>query len=489
MTETKSNAILYIDPSPQDQSEFLLRLDSTYDVLRVCSIDEGTRLLPNQSVRLIIAHENAVIKARDGLFNLIHKYPGLAVVLLTEKFCFQTKSKIPGESAITCYPPEIWRDHFFPRIVSLRLELDRIKQENINLSREINIKTIELNEKSKTLVNLKKENNPHSECIGSVNLVSSLNNIVGKSEAIQFVITRIKHVAATETSVLIQGETGTGKELVADLLHQMSRRYDKPFIKVNCATLPAHLIESELFGHEKGAFTNAIERKIGKFESADGGSVFLDEIGELPVFLQSKLLRILQEGEYNRVGSVVTRKIDVRIIAATNRNLESEMKKNGFRADLYFRLNVFPIQIPSLRERREDIPLLVNYFIERYSQKTGKKIQMISNTELYKLLNYPWPGNIRELENLVERSMILSSHGVLKFEILQKKRSKVHTNQSLEIQSQSWKDIESDHILSTLLISGWKIAGKNSASEILKLNPSTLRSKMRRLGINRKLSA
>jgi transcriptional regulator with GAF, ATPase, and Fis domain len=277
------------------------------------------------------------------------------------------------------------------------------------------------------------------------------------------------------------GESGTGKELLARAVHNISNRCKKPLVKVNCAALPVNLIESELFGHERGAFTGALERKIGRFELANGGTIFLDEIGELPIDLQSKLLRVLQEGEFERLGNPVTIKVNVRVIAATNRNLEQAMEKKEFREDLYYRLNVFPINCPPLRERKEDIPLLVKHFCQKYESKIGKKILHIPLKVMSALTEYNWPGNIRELENIIERALILSRGNTLEYGDWLPKEKK--TNGKLS--KQKLQDVEREHIIETLKQTGWKVSGEKGAAKILGLNATTLEARMKKLGIRR----
>jgi formate hydrogenlyase transcriptional activator len=304
------------------------------------------------------------------------------------------------------------------------------------------------------------------------------HKIIGDSESIKYILYKIKQVGPTDASVLIQGETGTGKELVARAIHEESERKNKQFIKVNCASIPENLIESELFGHEKGAFTGAIEKRIGRFELADGGTIFLDEIGELPFNLQSKLLHVLQQGEFDRIGSSRTIKTDVRIIAATNKIVEDEIKKGKFRNDLYYRLNVFPITIAPLRERKQDIPALAEYYTNFYSQKMNKSIKAITKTSLKRLMEYEWPGNIRELENVIERAIITSNGSTLIIGSLPK--LEIGTTEHL-----TFEENEKTHIIKTLELTKWKINGNSGAAKILKINPQTLRSKMTKLGIKR----
>ncbi|HEX9250621.1 MAG TPA: sigma-54 dependent transcriptional regulator, partial [Ignavibacteriaceae bacterium] len=285
--------------------------------------------------------------------------------------------------------------------------------------------------------------------------------------------------ASTDVSVLIEGETGTGKELIARAIHKNSSRKDKPFIKVNCASIPENLIESELFGHERGAFTGATGKRIGRFEIANGGTIFLDEIGELPINLQPKLLTVLQQGEFERIGSSKTIKTDVRVIAATNKTLTDEIKEGNFRSDLYYRLNVFPITVAPLRERKEDIPPLIEHYVNLYSKKLNKPIEIIPKSAMQRLIDYSWPGNVRELENIIERAIIISTSKTLNVESLPKTENKSSKQLTLE-------ENEINHIVETLEKTDWKISGPNSASELLKINPNTLHSRMRKLRIKRK---
>ena len=306
------------------------------------------------------------------------------------------------------------------------------------------------------------------------------DHILGQSDGLKYVLYRAEQVAPQNTTVLILGETGTGKELIAAVIHNLSPRRDRPLITVNCATLPANLIESELFGREKGAFTGADTRQIGRFEIAHGSTLCLDEIGELPLELQAKLLRVIQHNEFERLGSSKTIKVDVRIVATTNRNLEEEVRKGRFRQDLYYRINVFPITVPPLRQRQEDIPLLVQAFTERYARKLGKQITSIQKETMKALQDYHWPGNIRELESIIERAVILCPGPVLQL------------TDKLEIASlpfsagmNTLEESERNQILNTLAETRWRLEGKNGAAAILGLHPSTLRARMHKLGIAR----
>jgi transcriptional regulator with GAF, ATPase, and Fis domain len=303
-------------------------------------------------------------------------------------------------------------------------------------------------------------------------------NILGKSDGLKLVLYKIEQISRSDTTVLILGETGTGKELVARALHGSSLRNNRALIKVNCATLPANLIESELFGHEKGAFTGSETKHLGRFEVADGGTLFLDEIGELPLELQAKLLRVIQDGEFERLGSSRTIKVDKRILAATNRNLEEEVRKGGFREDLWYRLNVFPITVPPLRDRQDDIPVLVDFYVKKIAKRIGKAIEIIPTTVMNALQDYHWPGNIRELENVLERAVINSSGPKLRLADEFEKPLK-----DLGASRKSLQTVEKEHILRVLEQTKWKISGKDSAAEILGLDRSTLRARMRKLNI------
>ncbi|SFM87870.1 regulatory protein, Fis family [Chitinophaga sp. YR627] len=320
---------------------------------------------------------------------------------------------------------------------------------------------------------------------GSVNMIEGFEGIVGKSHLLLSVFDHISQVAPSDTSVLILGESGTGKEKIANSIHELSPRKGQPFVKLNCAALPAGLIESDLFGHEKGAFTGALERKIGKFERSDGGTIFLDEVGEMPLELQVKLLRVLQEKEIERVGGTDTIKVDVRIIAATNKNLEKEVAEGRFRLDLYYRLNVFPIILPPLRERREDIPLLAYHFMNHYSHKAGKRISGISEQVLRKMMVYNWPGNVRELEHLIERSVLLAKGAVIEDILLPTVEVKQATPGQEETTMKTIVENERDYIISVLKKSNGRIWGPGAAAEVLNINPSTLKSKMKKLGIKK----
>jgi formate hydrogenlyase transcriptional activator len=305
--------------------------------------------------------------------------------------------------------------------------------------------------------------------------------IIGNSPALEAVLEQVEQVAPTDSTVLIQGETGTGKELIARAIHNLSTRCGRPFVKLNCAAIPFDLLESELFGHERGAFTGAIAQKIGRFELADKGTLFLDEVGDIPPGLQPKLLRVLQEQEFERLGSTRTHQVDVRLVAATNRNLPDMVKRNEFRSDLYYRLNVFPVPLPPLRERREDIPALVEHFVEIYARRMGKQIDEISSETISELASYAWPGNIRELQNFIERSVILTSGHVLKSPLA----SLRNAAEAESLGPVTMEDAEREHIRKILEQTRWVVSGPNGAAARLGIKRSTLYFRMQKLGISR----
>ena len=311
----------------------------------------------------------------------------------------------------------------------------------------------------------------------------NFGDIIGASAALSTVFFKIEQVASQNATVLLLGETGTGKGVVSRAIHCRSACKERPMVTVNCGSLPANLVESELFGHEKGAYSGAHDRQIGRFEQADGGTVFLDEVGEMPMVSQAKLLRIIQDGEFERFGNPRTLKVKVRIIAATNRNLEKEIAYGRFREDLFYRLNVFPITIPPLRQRKDDIPILVNHFIAKFNKKIGKKITTIPRETVKLLQEYHWPGNVRELESVIERAVIVSGGSSLL--LLDRFDAIRSTGEPVGGRIEALAELEQRHILQLLRKTGWRIEGKDGAALILGINPSTLRARMRKYGIRR----
>ena len=308
----------------------------------------------------------------------------------------------------------------------------------------------------------------------------NFDEIVGEGPSLRAVLKQAETVAPTDSTVLITGETGTGKELIARAIHNLSPRRERTFVKVNCAAIPTGLLESELFGHERGAFTGAIALRIGRFELAHGGTIFLDEVGDIPLELQPKLLRVLQEQEFERLGSTQTIRVDVRLVAATNRDLGEMVAARTFRSDLYYRLRVFPLLMPPLRERQEDIPALVRYFVEKHARRMNRTVETIPAETLELLVRYPWPGNIRELENLIERAVILSPGPVLRVPLSELKSPSEPAGDNLTLRA-----AERDHILRALEATHWVLSGPRGAAARLGMKRSTLQSKMRKLGVIR----
>ena len=304
--------------------------------------------------------------------------------------------------------------------------------------------------------------------------------IVGRSGTLQHVLRQVEVVAPTDSGVLVLGETGTGKELIARAIHNLSARRDRPFIKLNCAAIPSGLLESELFGHERGAFTGAIMRKAGRFEVADKGTLFLDEVGDIPLELQPKLLRVLQEHEFERLGSTRTQQVDVRVVAATHRDLKQMVAEGTFRDDLYYRLHVFPLPVPPLRERREDIPLLVRHFVDEYARRMNRRIETIPPQAVEAFRSYSWPGNVRELQNFIERAVILSPGSVLRAPIADLKSPAVHTPKS---ELSTLEEMEREHVQRALRASNWMIGGPNGAAARLGMKRTTLAYRIRKLNI------
>ena len=392
----------------------------------------------------------------------------------------------------------IQREEIMARVnthLSMRNIQKQLHDANENLENKVAERTAQLNSALEKVEQLKTKLQAENAYLQEeIKAELNFNEIIGQSESIKNVMKDIQEVAQTDTTVLILGETGTGKEVIARALHTASNRSTKSLIKVNCAAIPDNLVESEFFGHEKGAFTGASAKRDGRFTLADNGTIFLDEIGELPLDLQSKLLRVLQEGEFDPVGSSKTKKVDVRVIAATNRNLKEIVQAGEFREDLYYRLSVFPIEIPPLRDRGEDVILLASYFAQKCAQKMRKEIAPISKNFARRLFEYNWPGNIRELQNVIERAAITANEGHLNLdralpetvnEELKNKLNKKEKELSKVLTIQELHEIERDNIVNALNYTDWKVAGDTGAAALLQMKPTTLNSRIKALGIKR----
>ena len=418
------------------------------------------------------------IKAREDMKDV-------SVIFMTALSETEDKVKGFGVGAVDYVTKPFQHEEVLARVnthLTLRRLQRQLKEANETLEQKVVERTAELGEALDEVEKLKQQLEAENIYLREeIQGEHNFEDLVGGSEAIGKVLTQVDQVASTDATVLILGETGTGKELLARAVHNRSGRKERPLVKVNCAALPSELIESELFGHEKGAFTGAAAQKIGRFELADGGTIFLDEIGDLPLELQAKLLRVLQEGELERLGSAKTLQVDVRVIAATNRDLEEAVREKTFREELFYRLNVFPIQSPPLREREGDIPLLVTFFVNKYSAKIGRSIEAVSKEAMAALQMYPWPGNVRELENVIERAVIVCPGDILEAGDW---LPKSHSDVMLSV-SGTLDDVQRSHILEVLGLTQWRIRGPDGAARILGVKPTTLEARMKRLGIVR----
>ncbi len=470
MPTTKKYTILYIDDEPHNLRTFKATFKWDYDILTAQSAFEGFDILEKNEVQLIISDQRmAGLSGTEFFKKVVKRFPEPMRIILTGYSELDTIIRAINDCGIYRYMTKPWKESDIKKTIEDTLEVYQLRKDKERLLEEL----------SKANKKLSAENSYLKE---EIQQQQSTSFIISKNKPFQKKLALIQRVGPTNSTVLIRGETGTGKELMARAIHEASPRKDKVLIKVNCAALPANLIESELFGHERGAFTGATQKRIGRFELADGGSIFLDEIGELPIDLQPKLLRALQEGTIDRVGGTQTIKVDVRIIAATNRNLEEEITKGQFREDLFYRLNVFPIYCPPLRERKEDIELLVRHFLKKHEAKIGRKIQEVSPETIAKLSEYNFPGNIRELENLIERFMIISTGNSLELSGWLPVQKELPSSNDHFL---TMEEMEIHHIKSALRLSKGKVFGSHGAAEMLGMNGKTLDSRIRKLKIDK----
>jgi len=475
--------------------------------LRGVSLDVSERILAEESQRRSEQRSRAIVRAiPDQIFLLTPDGTYLDYQVTDVKGPYLPLEKFIGRNIREVLPPNVAenlferiqraRENSEPQILEYQIQIGKADRwfearivsmgdnilyvmRDISERKEAEEALRISNEELSHLKNQLEEENIYLR--EEISLEQNFGEMVGESAELRYVLFKIAEVGPTESTVLITGETGTGKELVARAIHNASNRRDRPLVKVNCAALSPSLIESEFFGHEKGAFTGATARKIGRFELANGATIFLDEIGELPIELQVKLLRVIQEGEFERLGSSDTIKVDVRIIAATNRNLDQEVKRGAFREDLWYRLNVFPVTVPPLRQRRDDIPLLVQHFAGRFAKKLGRTITGISPATAKSLRDYSWPGNVRELANVIERAVISSRGSTLR---IGEEFTEAGTENLLQA-SKTLKEFEREYILHVLHETGWRIEGRRGTARILGLNPSTLRARIVKLGIQK----
>ena len=477
--ESDSLSILVVDDEDivLESIDSFLDRETDYDVHTFLSAEEALCFIEGKEMDLVIS--DYLMPGMDGITFLTRVneiMPDVPLVLLTGYADKENAIRAINEVGLFHYIEKPWENQELLIIIRNGLE-------KRDLCRKLKQKMEELRKALAEVESLKdrlQEENIYLQ--EEIKVECNFEEIISCSKALDKVLKKVEQVTATEATVMILGETGTGKELVARAVHNISARAERPLVKVNCAALPYNLIESELFGHERGAFTGALTRKIGRFELADGGTIFLDEIGDLPLELQSKLLRVLQEGEFERLGNPNTIKVNVRVIAATNHDLEKDIEEGKFRQDLYYRLNVFPIKVPPLREHREDIPLLVKHFVQKYGARTGKKIETIPQKVMEALQAYPWPGNVRELENIVERAVIISPGNRLQLgDWLQATGKPPGAAGKLTME-----EVEKNHIIEVLELTDWRVSGQKGAAGILGLKPTTLEARMKKLGIERK---
>ena len=478
--------ILYVDDEPENLDAFALSFLHDYEVFTAQSAAEGLALLAQEAssgspIALVISDQRMPeMSGVDFLEQVSLLYPEVVKMLLTGYSDIQVAIECINRVGLYRFLTKPWKKQELKAAIAQALELYHLRQENSVLIGHLQKSNESLKEALCEVEILKQKLEEENLYLREeVDLQKNFKEIITQSPLFKKTLRAVEQVAPNDTTVLILGETGVGKELIARSVHNISHRHKRPLVKINCAALPANLIESELFGHEKGAFTGAFQQKIGRFELADGGTLFLDEIGELPLELQAKLLRVLQEGEFERLGGNKTIKVNIRLIAATNRQLEKEIEKGTFREDLYFRLHVFPIQIPPLRQRKEDIPPLVTHFVEKFCSRLGRKILQIPQKAIEQLQAYDFPGNVRELENLIERAVIISPADKLTLPPLQIKKRKTDEEGTLS----SLEENERQHILKALKATKGRIHGEEGAAKILQINASTLRSRMEKLGI------
>lgn len=487
---SKKPSILLVDDTPTNLEILVQVFDKQgYEVFVATDGESALEQVPSTKPDLILL--DVMMPGLDGFETCqrLKANPSTAdipVIFMTA--LAETNDKVKGfqTGAVDYVTKPIQHEEVLAR-VNTHLNLRSLQQ---HLEQRVTERTTELqsalNEVEQLKSQLQAENTYLRE---EIRLEHNFDDIISRGKPLKTVLTQIEQVAPTDASVLILGESGTGKELIARAVHNRGKRSHRPLVKVNCASLPSNLIESELFGHEKGAFTGALAKKIGRFELADKGTIFLDEIGEMPLDLQAKLLRVLQEGEFERLGNSHTTKVDVRVIAATNRPLEQAVKAGNFREDLYYRLNVFPITSPPLRDRKEDIGVLVTHFLKKFSGKMGKTIEHVSQEAMNAMEAYHWPGNVRELENTMERAVILAQDEALSLSDLPELRAlSMEKSRPLDVSSQALhtlEEVERTHIQHVLKKSKWAIEGARGAASILGLNASTLRSRMQKLGIKK----
>ncbi len=477
--------ILYVDDEKNNLLTFELTLNKWYHIAITPSPKEAMKILEREEIHVLLTDQR--MPEMSGL-ELARKvkdiYPWLSIIIVTAFDDSNTVMQAVNQGGIFRYILKPWDLDEIKQSINNAIENTKLKKNNIGLIKDLKEKNTKLVSSYNFILSLKKQVEEENTQLKQLIQGHKGNSkyIITQNSKFQKIIYQTIQAAKTDSTILLLGETGTGKELMAQTIHEESSRADKLMIKVNCAAIPENLVESELFGHEKGAFTGADKLKYGKFELAHKGTLFLDEIGELPLSTQAKLLRVLQENEFERVGGSQTIKTNIRLIAATNRNLEEAVRKGEFRSDLYYRINIIPVTIPPLRAHKDDIPLLAAHFVEKLN-KTGKKnIDTIPQNTIKKLQAYQWPGNIRELQNIIERAHVLSTGRKLSiddwFNLSTKNPHAENEPTALHLQ-------EKKHIINILKRTNWKIRGEDGAAKLLEMNPTTLESRMKKLNISK----
>ncbi len=467
--------ILYIDDEPNNLLVFEALLCDRFQVFTANNTMEASQLLASEPIAVVITdHRMPDETGLDFIVRIQPEYPDVVFMILSGFADFEITIRAINSGHVYRFMQKPWLEQELIIDINNALEKCNFTKKNKQLLVDLETQNAEL----KQLKQLLEEENSYLKT--EIKTVKNFDFIISEDEAMLQILEKIEQIAESEAPVLILGETGTGKELIARAVHDISNRSTAPFICVNCAAIPETLFESELFGHEKGAFTGAIATKKGKFELAQNGTLFLDEIGELPLNMQAKLLRAIQEKSIERVGGSHLINLNIRIVAATNVNLEAKVADKSFRSDLFYRLNVFPIDLPPLRKRINDIPILLNFFLIKYNKKYHRQIKMVSNKTISLLKNYEWPGNIRELENIIERAVITAKDNILSIEYLVPRGS-----YESDKASEKMEDVERNHITQILDKCSWKVSGTDGASERLGLNRTTLLSRMKKLNINK----
>ena len=476
--------VLYIDDEVDNLNIFKTSFRHDYNVIVAESTKQGLYFLRQTPVDIIISDYRMPVQSGiDFFIEIENEFADVNRIIITAYGDQELLLKSINHTHIYGFVSKPWNKIELKRLMDSAIQSTELKKKNKELVHNLFRSNSELEKANEEISRLKELTEIENKyCRFEIDQDWGIDQMIGNSPTIKSVLLKIRQVSRLNTTVLIQGETGTGKELVTRYLHKLSHRALRPLIKLNCSSLPASLVESELFGHEKGAFTGAIENKPGLFEIANDGTIFLDEVGELPIEVQPKLLRVLQDGEFYKVGGSKPTITDVRVIAATNRNLDKCVQEGKFRADLYYRLNIFPVDLPPLRHRKEDIPALVDHFVIKYQKKVGKSVTDVTPNFIESLLDYHWPGNIRELEAVIERSIITSQTGRLDTIEQIHPKSKAFSFQS-DV-NLPLDEIDKAHILRVLEKTKGKISGPDGAAEILKLNHNTLRSRMIKLRID-----